>query len=490
MPKVPALERQELLDLLVAQLTDFVIVLADTEGNFQSWHPGVREQLGYEPEEFIGKNLDLLLPAAERLKGEGKRELETAARTGRASDTRWLVKKSGKPVLVEGVAIGLRGPDGALAGFGKVLHDVTERRSAEQRLIAVGGALDQSTVFIRDWDGVIEHWTAGCERLYGWPAEEAVGKVATQLLQTEFPEPIEQISEQLLQSGVWQGELRQVRRDGTPLSISAQWVLLSNSGDKRTVISTHVDITARLQMEHKLESANEQLKRMAVELERSNEELEGFARIVSHDLTAPITSTRWLADLLSSRYSGQLDADGQKCIKQISQGLGRMADLVDGLLSHALAGRSAVGSAEPVDATSALLDAEANLRKDIEISEATITHDALPEVHVERQPLTQLFQNLLSNAIKYRRPEASLVIRVAAAKEGSLWRFSVKDNGIGIEPEWLERVFHPLQRGHGLEISGSGIGLATCKKIVTRAGGRIWVESQVGSGSTFFFTLP
>ena len=104
--------------------------------------------------------------------------------------------------------------------------------------------------------------------------------------------------------------------------------------------------------------------------------------------------------------------------------------------------------------------------------------------------LNQLLQNLLSNALKYRRPEVPPVIKVRAERQGAMWKMAMEDNGMGIEPEWFERIFQPMQRRHGMEIAGSGIGLATCKKIVTRAGGRIWVESEIGSGSTFFFTLP
>ena len=256
------------------------------------------------------------------------------------------------------------------------------------------------------------------------------------------------------------------------------------------VIETQTDVTAHSQMRRELEAANKELQTIKGELERSNEELEEFARITSHDLSAPLTSTRWLTDLLESRHSGQLDEDGKKCVKQISQGLARMSDLVEGILAHARVGRSPIGNSHCTEAEEAFAIATENLRKDIETSGATIEHEPLPAVKVEARAVSQLFQNLLSNAIKYRQPDAPLSIAVGAAKQDGMWRFAVRDNGIGIEPEWFERIFQPLQRRHGLNVSGSGIGLATCKKIVNRAGGRIWVESAVGSGSTFFFTLP
>jgi PAS domain S-box-containing protein len=485
------LKPKELFELFISELNEFVVVLLTKNGSFCSWHPGVERLFGYTAEEFVGQTLDLLLPEPDRLKGDATAELDDAIRHGRTSDTRWLRKKGGQQLLVDGLTVALRNRDGELAGFGKIIHDVTERKTTEDNLRALAGALEQSTVLIRGWNGVIEHWTSGCERLYGWTAQEAVGQVEHELLSTKFPAPLDQIEQQLLSSGTWQGELEQVRRDGSLVFVSAHWVLLSDHSDEPlSIIATHTDITARLQMQQELELANERLRGMALELERSNQELEEFARIASHDLSAPITSTRWLVDLLSSRHVQKLDEEGQRCVKQISSGLERMAELVEAVLAHARAGKSAIGSPQATDAGDALARALENLRKDIETSRAAITHDPLPRVNIQAAPLTQLFQNLLSNAIKYARTGVPPEIQISAQREGSHWRFGVHDNGMGIEREWFERIFLPMQRLHGIEISGSGIGLATCRKIVTRAGGRIWVESKLNAGSSFYFTLP
>lgn len=358
-------------------------------------------------------------------------------------------------------------------------------------LETIARALDHSTVIVRRWDGRIEHWTAGCERLYGWNSGEAVGKIVHELLRTTFPSPLKRIQEHLLLAGNWAGELEQVKRDGTSVFVSSSWVLLSDSGSEPlSVIETQSDITARLSVQRELEIANERLNSMAIELARSNQELEEFARIASHDLSAPIISTRWLVELLSTRHGNGLDENGRKCLTQIRQGLDRMGDLVDAVLAHARVGKSPISVSKPTDSEQAVCAAIENLRKHIELSDATVEYDRLPEVHVEAQALSQLFQNLLSNAIKYRRPDAPPHIFIAAEWKDDAWLFSVNDNGIGIEPEWHERIFQPMQRRHGLEIAGSGIGLATCKKIVTRVGGTIWVESEPGHGSTFYFTVP
>ncbi|MBV9758947.1 MAG: PAS domain S-box protein [Acidobacteriaceae bacterium] len=486
-----ALSKKDLLELLVAKLSEFVVVLLDTNGCFASWHPGVEIEFGYTEQEFIGQGLEILLPPSERSNQSAQLELEQAAESGRASDTRWLVNKKGHRMLVEGVTVGLYDDAGTLAGFGKVLRDVTERKRAEDSLRVLAGALDQSPVLVRDWDGTVTHWTAGCARLYGWIENEAVGQNIHQLLGAVFPAPLETIQDQLLASGIWNGELECMRRDGSRIFISTRWVLLPKEAEERPrVIETHTDITARLEVQGELEAANGRLQRMAAELARSNEELEEFARITSHDLSAPLTSTRWLVDLLGSRHQEQLDSQGRLYVKQIAQGLERMADLVEGVLAHAQVGRTPIGSSEAAPARDALLIAIENLRRDITTSGATVLHDNLPEAHIEPRALSQLFQNLLSNAVKYRRPDVKPEIRVSATRRGAMWLFSVADNGIGIDAQWFQRIFQPMQRVHGSAVAGSGIGLATCKKIVTRAGGAIWVDSEVGRGSTFFFTLP
>jgi PAS domain S-box-containing protein len=240
-------ERRRLLELLVSRLDEFVVVVIDIEGRFASWHPGVLQELGYEAGEFIGVHMRMLFPEPDRSNGTPERELQTAAVTGKASDTRWLVHKQGRQILVEGVTLALKDETGQLLGFGKVIRNVTERRATEERLKTLTSALEQSTVFIRTIDGIITHWTKGCERMYGWTASEAVGQVSWGLLKTIFPQPVEEIEQQLAETGVWQGELGQTRRDGTYVYVSADWVMLSDSaGQPLAVICTHTDITGRV----------------------------------------------------------------------------------------------------------------------------------------------------------------------------------------------------------------------------------------------------
>lgn len=494
MPSESELEpehEQRLFSALIAELQEAVIVLFTPECRFLTWHPGVNTHFGYSRQEFIGQPVDLLLPPNERGKGEPEREVERAIQQGRATETRVLCTRDGRELLVEAVTIPLRNDSGAVTALGKMLHNVTENKTIEENLRALARALDQTTVMVRQLDGTIEHWTAGCEHLYGWTAEEAVGNAAHELLRTVYPGPLSGINEQLQAAGTWKGELKQFRRDGSCLYVSTYWMLLTDGdGGPLAVIETQSDITSRVQIQQQLEAVNQRLKRMAVELERSNQDLEEFARIASHDLSAPITSTRWLVDLLASRHSKNLDESGQHILTQISQGLSRMSDLVDAVLTHARVGTSSIGTSEAVPSEEALAASVQNLQRHITVSGATVEHGPLPGVQIEKQALSQLFQNLLSNSIKYRKLDVPPRIQVDATPSDGMWLFSVADNGIGIEPEWHQRIFQPMQRRHGLDVAGSGIGLATCKKIVTRAGGRIWVDSLPGEGATFHFTLP
>lgn len=192
--------------------------------------------------------------------------------------------------------------------------------------------------------------------------------------------------------------------------------------------------------------------------------------------------------LLERRYGGQL-AEGKELLEYLKSAAKRMSNLVEDLLSYANASADSVHVSSPVDATVPLGTAVENLRSAITESGAVITHDTLPAVPVDATSLLQIFQNLIGNAIHYRGFDTPR-IHLAVSDQGEQWLFSCKDNGIGIAPEFQSQIFEPFKRLHGSDRPGSGIGLALCKRIVERYKGRIWVESEVDQGSTFFFTLP
>jgi PAS domain S-box-containing protein len=236
--------------------------------------------------------------------------------------------------------------------------------------------------------------------------------------------------------------------------------------------------------------AEEALQKAAKELARSNEDLQQFAYVASHDLREPLRTISGFLKLLQERYAPQLDAKAREYIGYSVDGATRMSNLIRDLLEYSRAGRK-TDELRPVDARQALAGALASLRTAVQEAGATVTHDELPTVHGDPTQLTQLFQNLVGNAIKFRHAERPCQVHVAAAEQQGGWVFSVRDNGIGIPPDQADRIFVIFQRLHTREqYAGTGIGLAICKKIVERHGGRISVESKPGEGSTFFFTLP
>ena len=249
------------------------------------------------------------------------------------------------------------------------------------------------------------------------------------------------------------------------------------------------EIAERKRVEEELAEKAQELTELVENLQQSNAELEQFAYVASHDLQEPLRMVSSYTQLLARRYGGRLDEDADTFINYAVDGANRMQILINDLLAYSRVGRRGKPLA-PTDAGAAFEAVCANLRMTIEESSAEVTSDSLPTVMGDGTQLVQLLQNLISNAIKFQDEEKQPEVHVGAERQNGEWLFSVRDNGVGIDPQYAERIFVIFQRLHGrTEYSGTGIGLAVCKKIVERHGGKIWVESEPGKGSTFYFTL-
>jgi len=370
--------------------------------------------------------------------------------------------------------------------------DITARKKAEAALSA-SEALYRQTFELAtagiahvDLTGRFMKVNRSLCEILGYSEKELIGRSVK-----ELSHPADRDLTDAQRARVHEGELDSVRFEKRYLKKggSIVWADLAVAvardahGHPQYEVALFDDITARKAAEAALREAHEELK-------RSNSELEQFAYVASHDLQEPLRMVSSYTQLLMRRYGDKLDGDAKEFTAFIVDGATRMKQLIEDLLAYSRVG-TRDRNFKPVDAESSLKRALTNLRAAIQGSGATLTQDKLPTIHCDEAQLAQLFQNLIGNALKFRKPDAAPAVHVGAADRGAEWEFTVRDNGIGIEPQYFERIFMVFQRLHDKgEYPGTGIGLAIVKKVVERHGGRIWVQSQPGAGTTFHFTMP
>jgi len=313
--------------------------------------------------------------------------------------------------------------------------------------------------------------------------EEVIGKLIYNFMLEKFHKPVKACFERVLQSGkpdVYYTDFTDP--DGIISYFEARVGPMLKSGKIIGFTVSSTDITTRKIAEEKLRNAMENLK-------RSNAELEQFAYVVSHDLQEPLRMVASFTQLLQKRYQDKLDDEANEFINFAVDGATRMQGLINDLLTFSRVGTKGI-SFSPTDMNIILEDVLANIQKSTIDAEAEITYDPLPVIVADGSQMTQILQNLMSNAIKFRG-KGPIHIHVSGENKPNKWVFSIRDNGIGIEPKNFERIFVIFQRLHKRdEYEGTGIGLAVCKKIIQRHGGKIWIESELGKGSTFYFSIP
>ena len=377
-------------------------------------------------------------------------------------------------------------PDGPVCGTCGVVMDITTRKQTEEasRWLAAIVESSDDAIISKSLDGIVTSWNATAERLFGYRTEEMLGQPILRLLPQDRHDE-EHMILQRLRRGERVDHFETVRRtkDGHMVDVS---VTISPIRDEHgSIIGASKiarDITQQKHMER-------ELARGAAELQRVHDELQQFSHIVAHDLNEPLRTMRNFATLLASRYQGQLDATADKYISFVTDAAQRMQQMLTDLLAYTRVG-GLTGTFTVVDSKALLTRVLSELQLAIADAraEVEVTHDSLPTVLGDATRLGQVFQNLIGNALKFCKTVPR--IHISAVKEDLHWRFGVRDNGIGIDPQQAARLFQVFQRLHTRsEYPGTGIGLAICKKIVERHGGRIWVESHPGEGSIFYFTI-
>lgn len=362
-----------------------------------------------------------------------------------------------------------------------VVLDITGRKLIELHEVRFRALFEgaQDAVLIVDDERRFVEANAAAGSLLGLSPEQMLGRRIEEFVEHIQGGTVETSWQQFQEAGTQRGECRLRRADGSLCDVEYSAKTSFAPGLHLSILR---DVTER-------NRTQEALARQAAALARSNTDLQQFAYVTSHDLQEPLRSIISFSQLLSRRYRGRLDDTAEEFLDYIVAGSHRLKSLVDSLLAYSRVVNLEATPAEPVPLEEAVNWAARNLHPGMEESGAKLTHGHLPVVMGNQVQIVQLFQNLFGNAIKYRQPQQAPAIHVSAEERQHDCLISVRDNGLGIDPEHSDRIFDVFKRLHGKEIPGTGIGLAICKRIVEKHGGKIWVKSDPGNGSEFFFTL-
>ena len=469
------------------------MVVVNQGGEIVLLNVQAEKQFGYSRDELVGQKVKNIIPEgfAERLIADGTRSAAEALAQQIGTGIELIARRKNRSEFpIEIMLSPLESAEGTLVTA--AIRDISVRRAAERHLAQMEGryrglleAAPDAMVVVNQ-KGEIVLLNVQAEKQFGYSRDELVGQKVKNIIPQGFAErlvadalrSVEDALAQQIGTGI---ELTGRRKDSSEFPIE---IMLSplESAEGILVTAAVRDITTR-------KTAEANLLNKMEELNRSNEELGQFAYIASHDLQEPLRMVASYTQLLSRRYKGKLDSDADEFIAFAVDGASRMQRLIQDLLAYSRVGTKGRDLLD-ISSEEALQQALINLRGAIEEKGALVTHDPLPAVVADDMQLIQLFQNLVGNAIKYQNAGIPKV-HISASRNGSKkWTFSVKDNGLGIDPQYFEKIFGMFQRLHKREeFAGTGIGLAICKKIVERHGGSISVESQPGQGSTFRFAL-
>jgi len=470
------------------------MVVVNQAGEIVLLNLQAEKQFGYHRDELVGQKVKNIIPEgfAERLLADGLRSVEDALAqqigtgielTGRRKD------ESEFPIEI--MLSPLESAEGILVTA--AIRDISVRKDAEEHLAQMEGryrglleAAPDAMVVVNQV-GEIVLLNVQVEKQFGYRRDELLGQKVKNIIPEGFAERLiadgTRTAADALAQQIGTGiELIGRRKDGSEFPIE---IMLSPLESPEGIL-----VTAAIRNITERKRAEQHLVKTVAELNRSNDELQQFAYVASHDLQEPLRMVASYTQLLAERYKGRLDSDADEFIAYAVDGSNRMQVLIQDLLAYSRAGTN--GKAlRKISSDNALTEALANLRATIQESGAVVTHDSLPLITTDGTQLAQIFQNLVGNAIKYRSAAVPNVHISAVKNGGNEWIFSVRDNGLGIDPQYFDRIFVLFQRLHGqTEFKGTGIGLAICKKMLERLGGRIWVESQPEKGSTFHFALP
>lgn len=482
------------------------VLLLDDAGRFLDMNPAALELYGFTSHEEmvavmsgverLGDVLEITFPEGVPMPREQWPGVQAlTGQTVRGVEIQVRRRDTGKTWIGVYGAAPLRDESGAVTGVVVNIQDITEQRVAERallnanRLLRLAGEAGLIGAFEWDVESGRVHVTPELEHMFRVePGTD--GRDYHYWLEKILPADQARIQE--LIAMVLRGRDTMASCDfriSWP-DRSVRWIHCRSSityrpgGEPRDIVGIDMDVT-----EAKAKEQASELR--TAQLERSNEDLQSFAYVASHDLQEPLRIIGAYTELLTHRQSSPQDPEAAQFVGFIEQGVNRMRALIHDLLEYSRVASTELEAHRQVDLQTAASEAVWNLQAAIAASGAKVTFERLPKVIADERQMVQVFQNLIGNAIKYRKPGRTPEVQIASEARGDIWQLSVEDNGIGIEMIHAERIFGVFRRLHTREeYPGTGIGLAICKRIVERHGGRIWVESELGRGSRFFFTLP
>ncbi|HVE39830.1 MAG TPA: PAS domain S-box protein [Planctomycetota bacterium] len=475
----------------IVEFSDDAIISKSLDGIVTSWNKAAENLFGYRASEILGKPITLIIPE-ERL-DEERHILNRVVRGEQIEHLETIRKrKDGCALDVSLTVSPVRDSTGRVVGISKISRDITEQKRAQLAAARLAAIVESSedAIVSKTLDGIVTTWNKGAERLFGYPAAEIVGKSITLLI------PQERLSEEAtILSKVSRGEpvehfdTERRRKDGSLVDVSLS-VSPVRDPSGRIVGASKVarDITERKNAEEAVRAANEGLE---ARVRERTAELEAFSYTIAHDLRAPLRAVHRFSDLLLEDYTDRpLDAEGRNYLKRMAEGVARMDRLIEDLLDYSRVARADMHLA-PLDVEDILTEIRTDLAGELKEKKATFSvQDSLPPVLGDRVFLKQALVNLVSNALKFVDPGRSPQVRVSAEADGAFVRLMVRDNGIGIDPKYRDRIFKIFERLNASDLyPGTGVGLAIVKKAVERMKGHIGLNSELGQGSCFWIEL-
>ncbi len=501
--RIEAAERARAFLAAIVESSDAAIIGKDLRGKVVSWNYGAERMFGYSGVEMIGQDIARIL-SPDRPDEEVR--IVEAIRQGNTRHFETVrLRKDGTPVEVSLIASPIRNPAGEILGISSIARDITETKRAERQLQESGARLAgiiesaMDAIISVDSEQRVTVFNAAAERMFRCKAAEALGRPLDDFIPAQFRASHRKDVEEFGRTGTTSramGHLRPLsalRADGEEFPIEASISQADVAGQKMFTVILR-DITERQRAQEEIRRMNleleDRVRARTAELTTANRELEAFTYSVAHDLRAPLRHIDAFSKILLEEYAANLPEEARRYLNTISNGSQHMSQLVDDLLNLARVGRQEL-KRQPVGLDRLLGEVVQGLKSETIGREIDWRIHPLPAVDCDPGLMKQVFANLLSNALKYSRPRARAVIEVGTLDSNGDTTIFVRDNGVGFNMKYADKLFGVFQRLHRAEeFEGTGVGLATVERIVRKHGGRVWAEGAVGKGAAFYFTLP